>query len=46
MDASTGAKPEATFTSSIRHLRSDRGTGAEIHLAIVSGIVSGDEPVR
>ena len=29
----------------IRHFRNNKGTGAEMRLAIVSGIVSGDTPV-
>ena len=30
---------------SIRHFRNDKGTGAEMHPAIVSGIVTRDAPV-
>ena len=39
------AKPETSFTSSIRHIRNEKATGAEIHPAVVSGIVSRDVPV-
>ena len=39
------AKPETSFTSSIRHFRNEKATGAEIHPAVVSGIVSRDVPV-
>ena len=39
------AKPETNFTSSIRHIRNETATGAEIRAAVVSGIVSRDVPV-